>query len=153
MDASEILAKFGVPVATGVSGFVGAALNFKRRIDDLEKDFKAHKDKVKEELENLKTIWKKELEWVEEDLRKDFTELKDELGELNDSFERYQRGSVADFADAAEMRRFIEEQGHQWQTIQRTLGKIEGHLGRPTTAPPSGLPQSTRSLPTRPMKR
>jgi DNA repair exonuclease SbcCD ATPase subunit len=152
VDAIDILTKFGAPVATGVTGFVGAALNFKRRIEDLEKDFKAHKETVKQELEQLKTVWKKELEWVEDDLRKDFKELKDELEELNDGFEQYQRGSVTDFANADEMRRFMEEQGHQWQTIQRTLGKIEGHLGRPTSAPPPGSPP-TRSLPMRPLKR
>lgn len=144
-DPLALLEKIGAPVVTGLTGFVGAALNFKRRIDDLEKEFNRHKDAVKEELTSLKAAWKAELEWVEGDLRKDFDELKDELKELGDTFGRFQRGSMVDFADAGEVQRFVEEQERQWQKIQRTLGRIEGLMQQVDTTtssePPRPLPR------------
>ena len=140
MDLATIAEKFAAPVLTGVTGFVGAALNFKRRIDDLEKEFKAHQDTVKTELANLKSAWRLEIDDLKEELTAKIKELTAELKDLDNTFEKFCRASNADFANADEMRAFIEEQGRQWQQIQRTLGQIEGLMERANQqAPPRPL--------------
>jgi len=130
MDLGTIAEKFAVPVFTGVTGFVGAALNFKRRIELLEESVKKHQDTLKEELANLKSAWRLEIDDLKEDLQEKLKELTRELKELDATFHRFCRASNVDFADANEMKDFIEEQGRQWQQIQRTLGQIEGLMER-----------------------
>lgn len=130
MDLATLAEKLAAPVLTGVTGFVGAALNFKRRIDELEKDFKRHQEAIKEELTHLKSAWRMEIDDLKDELTAKIKELTAELKELDDTFERFCRASNADFANADEMRAFIEEQGRQWQQIQRTLGQIEGLMER-----------------------
>ena len=148
MDAIALLEKIGAPLATGLTGFVGAALNFKRRIDDLEKDFKAHKGAVKEEFDLLKKAWKLEMDDNQEEFLEKVKELTTQLATLRERFESYQRGSISDFADASEMHAFMEAQRQEWATVQRTLGQIEGWMERNPPAPPSPY-QAPRSLPTR----
>jgi chromosome segregation ATPase len=130
VDLATLAEKLAAPVLTGVTGFVGAALNFKRRIDELEKDFKRHQEAIKEELTHLKSAWRMEIDDLKDELTAKIKELTAELKELDDTFERFCRASNADFANADEMRAFIEEQGRQWQQIQRTLGQIEGLMER-----------------------
>lgn len=142
LDWGQVAEKAIAPVVTGVGGFIGAALNFKRRLEDIEKDFTKYKDAVKEEFENLKKAWRLEMDSLKEELQGKLKELDTELKELDDSFTRFQRASNADFADAEEMRHFIEGQQRQWQQIQRTLGQIEGLMERVGNLPPAPPPRT-----------
>lgn len=142
-DVLGLLERFGAPVATGVGGFIGAAFNYKRRVDTLEAELAGLKTGIDARFDKAVEDAKE----VSDEQAKKYKELFDQLKELTARFESYQRGSISSFADASEMHSFMEQQRAEWLNIQRTLGQIEGWLQN--NAPPSPFP---RSLPTNPRR-
>lgn len=124
LDWKWVGEKLAIPLLTGALGFLGATRRFFVRVDKLEKDFAgllvtqtAHAASIKKGVEEIKA-----------ELLEKIKELKEELEELDDAFEKFQRTSSATFADDSEMSHFMQEQHQRWETVQRTLGQIEGVL-------------------------
>lgn len=122
-----LLEKGLAPALTAVGGWAGATLNFKKRLDELEKKVEAKEkeaEKFREETGKLIAQHREELEEIIERL---FEQLKDEIAILKEKLERL-RDSSTDYAKDAEVAIFISETQTQWQKINRTLGQIEGML-------------------------
>lgn len=153
MDAYELAKTFGSSVAGGVIGVVAAYLKASNRVEKLEtwkaeylKSYEAAKKKAEDEFDKYKTdvkeqfvnfgkAWKLELDTRDQNIKEKIIELKDQLKELEDSVEKFQRASHHDFASDQEFTRFVEEMHRQWKLVERTLGHIEGWM----KAQPKGL--------------
>jgi len=124
LDWKWVGEKLGIPLLTGAAGFLGATRRFFTRVDKLEKDFA----NLLLAQSTHETSLRKSVEEVKVELLAKIKELKEELEELDDAFEKFQRTSSATFADDTEMSHFMQEQHTRWETVQRTLGQIEGVL-------------------------
>lgn len=127
IDWGALIDKGAAPTLAAVGGWVGAALRLRERMGTVEKDFDALRLAVGKQISEFKDEQKKHLEKVESQFEKKLEELREEFEEYERSLGQF-RASSTDFAKDAELAHFIEEQQRQWQTIQRTLGQIEGML-------------------------
>ncbi len=123
MDAIEVVERIAAPVLTAVGAFIGAAFRFTKRITDVETKF-----------ESAQKSWREEMDGHQDEVFAKIKVLEAQLKEYENSFDTF-RDSSHDFAKDSELARFIMEQHEQWQTIQRTLGYIEGLLKKSSSPP------------------
>jgi hypothetical protein len=158
-DPMEIAKTFGIPLLGAVTGWISAAWKATSRVTSLEVDYEKYKKNnkeafdeykktVREEFVSLIAAWKLEITHQKQDVNEKITELKTEVKELRDSFDRFTRASHHDFADNEAFTRYVEEMNRQWKAVERTLGHIEGWMKaqskHPSTFPPSQTSRSTR---------
>jgi recombinational DNA repair protein RecT len=136
VDVLEIAKTFGTLVASAIIGTASAYIKASNRVENLESWKKEYVEAVKEKFSNLGGAWKLELDTRDQNIKEKINELKTQLKEVADSFERFQRASHHDFASDLEFTRFVEEMNRQWKTVERTLGHIEGWM----KAQPKGMP-------------
>jgi hypothetical protein len=134
----EIAKLVGPPVLGGIVGIVSGYLKSSARVTALEtwkesheKAFKDYKLEIDKRFENLNSAWKLEFADQKEEFERRVSELKREIKELDDAFDRFARASHHDFADNEEFTRFVEEMHRQWKVVERTLGQIEGWMKHP----------------------
>ncbi len=132
----EIIKQYGPAIATAAGGWVGAALNFKRRLSILEKSVKATAAKTEKQFETLKKEVADGDSALKAELKMVFEELKASLKELEDDFERFERASISNFAKDSELSHLIEENQKRWEQVHRTLGQIEGLMRNPRSLLP-----------------
>jgi hypothetical protein len=130
-------AKVFVSPAIGiVGGWVTAAWKSTNRVTILEKTVA---DLLKKQAEDS-VRYAADLKSLKQDLEKKHEDLREDVKELDDAFDKFARESASDFANNEQFQRFIEEWQKQCLKIQRTLGQIEGMLHRETMI----LPKQTR---------
>lgn len=158
-DPLELAKVIGIPIFGALAGWITGAVKIAGRLTTLETDFEKYKKNnkeafddykktVKDEFEKLIAAWKLELTHQKEDVTEKITELRTQVKELRDSFDRFTRASHHDFADNEEFTRFVEEMNRQWKSMERTLGHIEGWMKaqnkHPSTFPPPLTSKTTR---------
>lgn len=141
-DPIDIALKVGAPVLGVVGGWVTAAWKATGRVTDLEKGLDALKRGNREELDRLIGAWRLEFQHQKEEVAEKFSDLREQVKDLRDSFDRFTRSSHHDFADNEAFVRYVEEMNRQWKTVERTLGQIEGWMKAQKNAP-SSFPSPT----------
>jgi uncharacterized coiled-coil protein SlyX len=132
MNVWDLVEKISGPLAGAITGLAGSLLGLKKRMGKVEKRV----DRQGAALQGHATLIA--------DLDKDIAKLREELEayqEKQSDFANTIRDSNMDFAKEAELGNFMSEQQERWQTIQRTLGHIEGYLGLNPTSPSIPRPQ------------
>jgi hypothetical protein len=125
MDAADIALKVAVPVLGLVGGWVGAAVRIRTRLKGLEQKYSA-----------LRKGFMLEFDTHRDGIQDDLDRLSNELRAISDHLDKF-RDSQVDFAREAALAQFIMQQQERWEAVQRTLGRIEGVLGRVgSVAPP-----------------
>lgn len=120
MDWIELAKTVSGPLAGAVTGLAGSMLGLKKRMEHVEKKVTRHSATLQGHAALL------------ENVDAEFDRLREELTAYQNrqsEFANNVRASNMDFAKDAELATFMTEQQERWQTIQRTLGHIEGYLG------------------------
>ena len=130
MDWWALAKDLGIPAVGGLVGYLSSAKLAAHRLKTVEDDLKEYRTLQKVELESIKKALKFDLEAHKGEVQDKLKELKNQIDELEDVVESFQRASNHEFAKDAELNKFIEEQQRLWQSIQRTLGQIEGMMGK-----------------------
>ncbi len=129
MDLLSAAKDFGLPLLGAVAGFITTSYAIRTDVKTLKKNYSSLKAGWKLEFETYKKETLLKQAKADEELEEKFAELEQALEELEKKFHAFERNSNS-FASDLELTNFMQEQQRQWQTIQRTLGQIEGMMKR-----------------------
>ncbi len=139
MDWLEVAKTAAGPLSGAITGLAGSLLGLKKRMEAVEKKVGRHATTLQGHAALHAVV------------SKDVEELREQLNEYqsrHSEFAKNVRDSSVDFADQATLANFIAENQAQWQTFERTLGRIEGHLGLgPAPQVPRPLPRPSNRTP------
>lgn len=150
MEWLDIASKVGVPLLGLFAGWIGAALQIRTKLATIEQTAARAKDDIEKVATRVKEEEAQYREQTKQGLIRDFAELRRALAaqfdHLKEAFGEHTsridqlRESSHDHAEKAALAIFIAESNDRWEQTVRTLGILEGMLGK-------ALPQ--RNLPPR----
>ncbi len=126
IDVVDLLTKIGIPIIAAASGWIGAAVKLAGRLSAIETHIATH---IGIDHAQIAATYKQDVNDIRADMLEKIAECREEIEHLEQVTDKF-RASATDYAKDARLAEFIVDQHKKWESINRTLGLIEGAIQR-----------------------